>query len=246
VSCPKCGGEQREAIAPGFWECHSSVLIEVMEPGPNPLNPRQVIPTPVTYRVRCGEQYQEGGSDMAVTPACGCGTYSIGHCAACRTPVCGQHSRLVEDRRLCKPCAQVVYDQRAEVQRIEAARQRQEEILRRNAQAQDEQNAKAWCATAIRALSARGMPGAPDLYPPSGRKHFRISRYKGYKVGSHSWVDARGFDRSIDQVILADGELVSAHLGDKQPTVIPLSGTVPWTQVRQSLERLMQTYDIGG
>jgi hypothetical protein len=95
VSCPKCGGGQREPIAPGFWECRSSVLIELMEPRPNPRDPRQAIPTPVTYRVPCGEQYQESGSDMAVTPACKCGTYSIGHSAACGTPVCGKHSDLV-------------------------------------------------------------------------------------------------------------------------------------------------------
>ena len=166
MSCPKCGGEQREAIAPGFWECHSSVLIEVMEPGPNPLNPRQVIPTPVTYRVRCEEQYQEGGSDMAVTSACKCGTYSIGHCAACGTPVCGEH-RISSKTAACAsraPRSSTISVRR--LSRIVAARQREEQILRRNAEAEAEQDAEAWCATAICALSARGMPGAADLYLP--------------------------------------------------------------------------------
>jgi hypothetical protein len=88
------------------------------------------------------------------------------------------------------------------------------------------------------------MPGAADLYPVSGRRHFLIARYKGYKVGSHSWQDGRGVDRSIEQVVLADGKLVSAHLSDKHPMVIPLRGTVPWTQVRRSLERVMKSYNI--
>lgn len=34
-------------------------------------------------------------------PICQCGTYAIGVCQECKSPVCGAHSAMVDERRIC-------------------------------------------------------------------------------------------------------------------------------------------------
>jgi hypothetical protein len=39
-----------------------------------------------------------------MTQACACGTFAIGLCPECEAPVCGIHSIMLNDRRLCLDC----------------------------------------------------------------------------------------------------------------------------------------------
>jgi hypothetical protein len=55
-----------------------------------------------------------------------CGTFAIGKCRECAAPVCGDHSRLVEDERLCRACA----GRRDATLRARAEMERQEEERR--------------------------------------------------------------------------------------------------------------------
>lgn len=52
----------------------------------------------VSY-VTCETEYQEGAVSGA--QICSCGTFAIGLCVECSRPVCGQHSAMLEERRLC-------------------------------------------------------------------------------------------------------------------------------------------------
>ncbi len=49
-----------------------------------------------------------------MTPKCRCGTFSIGECVKCGTPVCGDHSRL-QPNRTCDHC--IEKEQAAEAER---------------------------------------------------------------------------------------------------------------------------------
>lgn len=97
-TCPECGGSSREPIAPGYWQCTSvirepavTVVTDLATGGPRPI-------TTVGERI-CRAQYQEGA--MNVEAVCRCGTFAVGLCAECREPVCGIHSSMIDDRRLC-------------------------------------------------------------------------------------------------------------------------------------------------
>ena len=98
-SCPKCGGNNREPIAPGYWRCTS--IVATFTGGPGLTNPMKG-PMAIEHRDVCGNEYTEG---LNGGTTCACGTFAIGHCAECSTPVCGTHSGLWEGReRLCGTC----------------------------------------------------------------------------------------------------------------------------------------------
>ena len=100
MGCPTCGGSDRVLVAPGYWECRS--LVEEHRPGLVPDGMGGTRPITDVVRRPCGLRYHEaigGGSTLL------CdwdqGTFAIGLCADCGKPVCGDHSRLYQDRRLC-------------------------------------------------------------------------------------------------------------------------------------------------
>lgn len=91
LSCPRCGGEARSPIAPGYWRCES--VTDFYHPD---------MPYGRGIRV-CGTEYQEGDSRTAAS--CACRTFAIGTCGNCGTPVCGKHSGLDETQtRICGAC----------------------------------------------------------------------------------------------------------------------------------------------
>lgn len=98
MGCPSCGGVLREAIAPGYWQCTSIVIVE--RGGPGLVDSRLGSPVLSGQRI-CGVAYQEG-SETGVE--CGCGTFAVGRCARCRRAVCGVHSSIRRDERLCAGC----------------------------------------------------------------------------------------------------------------------------------------------
>ena len=102
--CPTCGGTAAEAIAPGYFRCTTEVA-ETDSWGD-------------TVRRRCGKEYHEGSDAVTGTPKCACGTFAIGQCQECNAAVCGDHSRLVDGRRLCAPHAGAL-EQEAERERLE-------------------------------------------------------------------------------------------------------------------------------
>jgi hypothetical protein len=79
--------------------------------------------------VLCGHEYQEGAT--ASTWQCACGTFAIGRCRECGDPVCGDHSQLWADVRLCSPHAAAAAAERAAQAREREATAQAEEARRR-------------------------------------------------------------------------------------------------------------------
>lgn len=138
MACPSCGGSDRDLIAPGFYRCAS--MVEVRTGGPGLTDPTKGPQVLVSYVV-CSHQYQEGS---ATGLACTCGTFAIGRCAVCGSPVCGDHSRLSERQRLCTRCWNAA----------DAERQRQEHERSQVTQQAYQAERDAWHAETLKALAS--------------------------------------------------------------------------------------------
>jgi hypothetical protein len=79
-------------------------------------------PTTVTRGYVCGTRYHEAQGGTAAPRTCGCGTYAIGECATCNTPVCGDHSWMMAGQRLCRDCVAAANEREAAASR--ASRER--------------------------------------------------------------------------------------------------------------------------
>ena len=109
MSCPKCGGNAFNIIAPGYFECTSRILV----PGPvATVGGTVIMPVPAAV---CGYRYQAG--TPGTTPLCSCGTFAIGVCQDCNAPVDGDCSLVMDGQRLCRPCAQTRQARQAEDER---------------------------------------------------------------------------------------------------------------------------------
>ena len=100
-SCPDCGGAQRRSIGLGYWECTSDVARPGESVEPAGYGGQPVVVTRWSSGP-CGTRYQEGDGSMVSANPCSCGTFAIGRCAECGRLVCGDHSVLKGDRRLCE------------------------------------------------------------------------------------------------------------------------------------------------
>lgn len=60
-------------------------------------------PPVITESIPCGQEYHEATAARPPADSCSCGTFAIGRCGNCQTPVCGDHSHSAEVRR-CLPC----------------------------------------------------------------------------------------------------------------------------------------------
>lgn len=170
AGCPTCGGLQREPISPGWWRC-TSLITETFE-GPGSWNPQIGLPKAVQQQRPCDTTYVEPDAATPSLPACACGTFAVGMCTRCSTPVCGTHSGIIGGERLCYAdyhAAQVAAEDAAA-----AAAARTEE----ERQARHHQALAAWADThresiaaltpiergvvvwaAVGALPVRGQPG---------------------------------------------------------------------------------------
>jgi hypothetical protein len=181
MTCPACGGSDREPIAPSYWRCTSPVTSEttVIEPVQG-APPHLGMTRPVSYSQTrtCGTEYTEAdGSRSSTTSPCFiCDTLMIVHCRACGKPACGSHSTLVDDSRLCRDCAAAVFAERQ--------REAQEEVAAHQAKAAAAEEALAkWCSETedafLRQMGALGNPGSmrmearkrlhtnsPEVIPP--------------------------------------------------------------------------------
>ena len=96
VACPRCGGTSRVPLAPGYWRCAS----EVVDIASGSENGRRGRITSLEARPECGCTYQDSAESQS-SPSCYCGTFAVGTCTDCGMMVCGDHSALLGDRRLC-------------------------------------------------------------------------------------------------------------------------------------------------
>lgn len=104
MSCPTCGGDEREPLAPTYWRCISTVYEDAWQIGPDHSTPPHLgITRPYQYQAArpCGEEYHETGFGSVNFGLCKCNTGAIGLCSADSEPVCGYHSSLVDGSRLC-------------------------------------------------------------------------------------------------------------------------------------------------
>jgi hypothetical protein len=122
VACPSCGGTERRPIAPGYFECVTT-LYQQVSTGAHPSGIQG--PPFITNAFRCGTRYREGAAE--ITTKCACGTYSIGECTRCSRPVCGDHSLLVTSQRVCSACRQAELSQAAAEKAAAEARQREQQ-----------------------------------------------------------------------------------------------------------------------
>lgn len=114
--CPKCGGRERRLLAPGYFECMSRVLRDVVPPAP-PGVLGDVLGRPLYGP--CGYRYQ-AGPQSADGRACECGMFAVGECQACGKAVCGQHGAHSHGRFVC-----VAHIREAEAEASASAEQRQ-------------------------------------------------------------------------------------------------------------------------
>jgi hypothetical protein len=126
--CPSCGGAQRRAIAPGYWECQT-INVVGMAQGQQPV-------TSV-----CGHLYQEGPFGGQAAGRCGCGMYAVGACRVCDMAVCGSHGATFDGEYLCgvhwhEKRQENEARQRHEAAELERDRELREEEARRDRAAQ--------------------------------------------------------------------------------------------------------------
>lgn len=170
------------------------------------------------------------------TDLCGCGTFAIGRCAACHAFVCGDHSALVEGRRLCAS------DIAARREAAERDRRRQrleaeaEAAARRRVAALEEAEAERFIALAVDALRRAGSPGAVSVrdWLDTGLGASVIRRTlprllgRGWVVGTYEhatppgngdYGDQRGSVTECAVVLTADEEWLLVPRGIRQPAV---------------------------
>ncbi len=124
-ACPVCGGDKRSPLAPGYWRCESIVRDFATGIAPTlgaPPALGMVSPMAVPVDRVCGHQYQEAapqtGGHMEFCYRCSTGM--IGRCDNDARSVCGFHSKMRADRRLCDECV-VRFDEQAAQARLDAA-----------------------------------------------------------------------------------------------------------------------------
>lgn len=120
MSCPRCNGTSRDAIAPNYWRCTSPVIRHETRYSPGPAADQwgRVI---VSVPVQCGFEYQETNSSAIhgnESMKCWCGLFAIGECVQCGAPFCGTpgHRNVLDGRNLCLACARVERDKARHLQ----------------------------------------------------------------------------------------------------------------------------------
>lgn len=168
MACPSCGSTTRHLIAPGYWECDGAVTVGLQ--GNMPLE------------ARCGQRYQEGPVEASLG-LCRCGTAAISRCIRCSQPACGDHSRLVAERRVCTFCLDEEQGAALMEQRRQAAeKQREEQQRDRELREGLLQNLPPLVPQAVEALKRRGITSYP-----MARWNTIEKRHDGGLSG-HGWV----------------------------------------------------------
>lgn len=114
MACPRCGGTDRRAITPGYWECLTERTDYGYAPAPALGYEAHMVPH-ITKEV-CGHRYQEGAPAASGVPVCPCGNFAVAQCVRCNRAVCGIHVTYPHGRALCQIHAEEVRQQRDEQQ----------------------------------------------------------------------------------------------------------------------------------
>jgi hypothetical protein len=143
-TCPSCGGAEASILAPGYFECTTVNLANVVPAG------AQGNLTDVPIYVKCGHRYQ-GGPVMAGVPQCWCGMYAVGACKECREPLCGQHFLIRSEVVYCSKDAANLDQAAADAMQAAADAKACEDAARH---AGYQVKAEAWEAEILRAFVA--------------------------------------------------------------------------------------------
>lgn len=128
MDCPQCGGSSHRTIASGYFECTSVVLITQRDWVPDVTRPGAMRPLDVQSHSTCRHRWHERDASLPPVPTCSaCGTFAISLCFECGTPICGDHSKLMEPGRLCAQHAKPLEDE------ISASRQQATQAAREKA-----------------------------------------------------------------------------------------------------------------
>lgn len=103
MACPRCGGLDREPLAPGLWRCTTRLsrsAVAALDAHGSPMFTQQTF--------TCGTEYPEGPPATQDSPTCHyCTTVYVGTCADCGVRVCGYHSAMTAGQRVCDRCREI-------------------------------------------------------------------------------------------------------------------------------------------
>jgi hypothetical protein len=176
MTCPLCGGTARSPIAPGYWRCTSLVEKEELA-GTAGAADRWLRPTVIQTTRECGKTYVESGGLPG--PVCPCGTFAIGLCKKCSRPICGIHSGMWYDARLCGDHYQEKQAERERLRQLEQQAAIVAERERREKEKQERQRAQEDRAARI----ARSRDQIPDLLAQLGASRTRPKEISVYVKG---------------------------------------------------------------
>lgn len=190
MACPHCGGMERRAISPGFWECTSMLYGEV----PTGLHPSgRFGPAFQTVAHPCGRRYQDGAPGGTGTLCQTCTVFAIGICADCGIPQCGNCGRHYRGAFLCAQCLQArVAAEQAAAEQAAAGAARQKAAAEASA-AQLADDRVAWLRAAARTLDAQVRRTHRDGWAVEPATEQWVSTRSGtYDQFTHtSWVESQ-------------------------------------------------------
>ena len=159
MACPRCGGTDRRAIAPGFWECTSLVYGEI----PTGLHPSGKFgPAFQTVAHPCGRRYQDGAPSGTGVLCQTCTVFAIGICADCGSPQCGNCGRHYRGAFLCAQCRQARIAAEQAVAQEAAAEAARKKAAAGAAAARLADARKTWLRAVARTLDAKVRPTHPE------------------------------------------------------------------------------------
>lgn len=184
MSCPACGGASAELLAPGLARC-SSIIHDSSATG---MPPNMGVPAFIEHSRVCGCEYQVAPEAPAGSmDSCSCGTYAIGRCVRCAKPVCGYHSGLHGDERLCTSHINEMY-QRQNVMQAEERRAKEQ------LEADERAEVARLIAEFFPRMATAGSPGLVDLWASGGgsgkspeSKWRTPPRWQGWLLGEVSY-----------------------------------------------------------
>jgi hypothetical protein len=206
MACPNCGGTDRRAISPGFWECTSLVYREI----PTGLHPSGKFGPPFqTVAHPCGRRYQDGAPGGTGTLCQTCTVFAIGICADCGNPQCGNCGRHYRGAFLCAQCRQAraaAEQAAAQEAAAEAARKKAADKAAAEAAAARLADArKTWLRAVARSLAAEARPTHREGWAisPATEGSVSSSSSGGYGQYTHtSWVETQLIMTSAGELLV--------------------------------------------
>jgi len=185
---------------------------------------------PASSGTACGHLWQEAApSGVGDTPVCHeCGTFAVGRCPECGLAVCGVHSWLINDKRLCRAHA-VAARKAIDDRRAAASRHQQDRVEAAAVSAkQRQERAEAELRRLIGSLNEAGRPGLAPRHRRWHEERYFSKKLRevidplepGWPVGPLLWhwsYVVRGDDitgkRTVQSAALPNGKLAELNVG---------------------------------